>query len=168
MIRGVEMKKAVLIVCILFVGVMTGCVRVKEGVKCVLGFSTQVLEDNRSNSVIKEFPLDFKTCYARTQGALEEIGAYVYRKNSGMIALYVSEADTTPVGIFFTSVNSAQTKLEFSSPSTFAKEYIARRVGLRLEGKKEELSSGEGANEEQKAVVNAPSQTKRLQDELQN
>ena len=133
-----------------------------------MGVSTKVLDDNRAGAQMQEFPLDQSTCYAKTKEALVKIGAYIYHKDQGMIALYVSETDTTPVGIYFTSMGPTQTKLEFSSPSTFAKEFIARRVGLRLEGKKDELFPDAVVKEEKKAVEAAPTQTKRLQEELQN
>ncbi len=162
------MKKSVIVVCIAAMGCMIGCARVSDSVKCVLGISTKVLEDNRSNAVVKEFPIEEKACYSKTEEALSVIGAYVYRKNAQMIAFYVSESDTTPVGIFFTPVSPALTKLEFSSPSTFAKEYIARRVSLRLEGKEDViLSEGEGKKLNMPDETPQP-QTKRLQNELQN
>ena len=45
-----------------------------------------------------------------------------------MLALYVSQDDTTPVGIFFKEIDANNTQMEVSSPSKFAKEFIAKRV----------------------------------------
>jgi hypothetical protein len=45
-----------------------------------------------------------------------------------MIAIYVSETDTTPVGLFFKEIDKSNTQVEVSSPSTYAKELISEKV----------------------------------------
>jgi hypothetical protein len=58
------------------------------------------------------------------------IGAYIYVKDikKHMIAIYVSETDTTPVGLFFKEIDKSNTQVEVSSPSTYAKELISEKV----------------------------------------
>ena len=45
-----------------------------------------------------------------------------------MIAVYFSESDTTPIGIFFKEIGANTTQMEVSSPSSYAKELIAERL----------------------------------------
>ena len=55
---------------------------------------------------------------------------YVYANDprKDMIAIYVSDEDTTPVGVFLKAIDGNSTLIEISSPSTYAKETIARIV----------------------------------------
>jgi hypothetical protein len=50
-----------------------------------------------------------------------------------MIAVYVSESDTTPVGVFFKGVDNSNTEISVSSPSLYAKELIAKILSLELD-----------------------------------
>ena len=117
-------------------GLMCGCAALKEGTKCVVGVSTKVLEDSRKDALTKSFAYDYKATFAKALEALKAMNTYVYFKDSGrqMIAFYVSEQDTTPVGVFFKTVDNANTQVEVSSPSTYAKEFIAKRLFARLAG----------------------------------
>ncbi len=112
-----------------------GCATVKETAKGIAGVSTKVLEDARKDAVIKKFNYDYNTCYNKVEGILTQIGAYIYAKDNKkqMIAIYVSEADTTPVGLFLKAIDANNTQIEVSSPSTYAKEFIAKSVFLALE-----------------------------------
>ena len=112
-----------------------GCTGFKEGVKGIAGVSTKVLEDNLNNAKAKEFELDFNACYFKAQGALKDIGAYIYAKDNAkkMIAAYVSEQDTTPVGLFFKSTTKSRTQVLVSSPSNYAKDVIAEKVFSAIE-----------------------------------
>ncbi len=115
-----------------------GCASIKETAKGIAGVSTKVLEDNRKSAIVKTFNYDYFTCYTRTLDILKKMGAYIYAQNikKHMIAIYVSEQDTTAVGLFFKEINKTNTQIEISSPSTYAKELIAEKVFKSLSPEK--------------------------------
>ncbi len=112
-----------------------GCATVIEGTKGFAGLSTKVLEEGRKDAIKKSFNYDFNSCYDKVKDALNRIGSYIYAKDAKkqMLAIYVSGSDTTPVGIFFKEIDATNTQIEVSSPSTYAKEFIATRVFSALE-----------------------------------
>ena len=112
-----------------------GCATIKEAAKCVKGVSTKVLEDGRKDAIKKTFNCDHSICYNKALEKLKQIGAYIYAedKKQEMFAVYVSETDTTPVGIFFKEIDAKNTQIEVSSPSTYAKEFIATKISSALE-----------------------------------
>jgi hypothetical protein len=108
-----------------------GCgVGMKESLKGVAGVSTKILEDNLPGAESQEFNLDHDVAYSKVQKIIKEINAYIYEvdKSKNLIAIYVTEEDTTPVGIFFKGVDNAKTRVSISSPSKFAKELIAEKI----------------------------------------
>ena len=115
---------------------LPGCSTLREGTKCVLGVSTKVLEDNRKGAITKTFDYDYHATYNKSIEALKAMDTYVYHKGAAgqLIAFYVSLGDTTPVGVFFKTVDNTHTQVEISSPSTYAKELIAKRLFARLAG----------------------------------
>ncbi len=116
---------------------LLGCETIEEGAKGVIGISTRALEKARKDAIVKTFNYDYATCYAMTQEALKHMHAYIYAHNmkKHMIAVYVSEEDTTPVGIFFQEIDKANTQVEVSSLSTYAKEFISEKFFSVLEKK---------------------------------
>jgi hypothetical protein len=66
---------------------------------------------------------------------LKDIGAYIYAedKKKDLIAIYVSENNTTPVGLFFQETDNLHTQIEISSPSSFARDLIAEKIFSNLE-----------------------------------
>ena len=60
--------------------------------------------------------------------ALNRCYVYANDPRKDLIAIYVSEEDTTPVGIFLKSIDANTTLIEISSPSTYAKETITKIV----------------------------------------
>ncbi|MCX5711491.1 MAG: hypothetical protein NTY47_00230 [Candidatus Omnitrophica bacterium] len=120
-----------------FVVLLSGCASLKETSKGILGISTKVLEEGRKDAVVKTFNLDYMSCKARVHKALKIIKAYIYEedKPKNLIAIYVSETDTTPVGIFVTKVSPEMTKVEVSSPSSFSRDLIADKVFGYIEDK---------------------------------
>lgn len=112
-----------------------GCVSLKETTRGFMGVSTKVLEDNRPSAITKTFNYDYFTCYTKTTDILKKIKAYTYSKDikKHMIAIYVSEEDTTPVGIFFKEIDAENTQVEIASPSTYAKELISSKLFSELE-----------------------------------
>lgn len=128
--------------CCLLATVFFGCAAVKEMGKGFVGVSTEVLESKRKDSLKKSFALDYNNCYKEVKELLKgkEIQAgngiqaenepYIYAEdlNKKMIALYLSQIDTAPVGIFFTEEAKNKTLIEVSSPSSYAKELIAKKI----------------------------------------
>jgi len=109
---------------------ISGCASLKETAKGMAGVSTKILEDGRKEAISKTFNYDYNTCYNKVELILKQTGSYMYaqdRKKS-MIAVYVSEQDTTPVGIFFKEIDANNIQIEVSSPSTYAKETIAKSL----------------------------------------
>ncbi|MCM8796740.1 MAG: hypothetical protein NC923_02520 [Candidatus Omnitrophica bacterium] len=107
-----------------------GCSSFKESCRGFLGVSTKVLEDERKNAVSEEFDCLRPQCYELVKKALSDHQTYIYYedKSKNTLALYVSEEDTTPVGIFFKDTARGKTQVEISSPSTYAKELIAKII----------------------------------------
>jgi len=119
----------------LVVSLFTGCAGVKETVRSVAGISTKEIEKSRENSIKKVFKCDYFTCYSKTQDALKHIASVVYAedKKQDLIAIYVSQKDTTPVGLFFQEIDNLHTQIEISSPSSFARDLIAEKIFANLE-----------------------------------
>jgi len=107
-----------------------GCSSLREGVRGFAGVSTKVLEDNRENGLKITFKHDYNSCYKKIRDVLALNKCYIYANDpkKDMIALYVSEEDTTPVGVFLKAIDANSTLIEISSPSTYAKETIAKVV----------------------------------------
>jgi hypothetical protein len=109
---------------------LVGCATVKEAGKGFLGVSTNVLEETRPQAEKEIFAIDMVSCYDKVKLALVDSKAYIYAEKSSpkMIAIYLTEDDTTCVGLFFSKNNLDQTLVEISSPSTYAKETVAKNV----------------------------------------
>jgi hypothetical protein len=109
---------------------LSGCAGFQETVKGFKGVSTKVLEDNLKDAAAKEFKMDYKSCYYETKELLKGIGAYIYAEDTKkkLIAVYVSEQDTTPVGLFFKEIDKNKTQIRVSSPSSYAKELISETI----------------------------------------
>ena len=114
--------------------IFSGCARMREGVRAIAGISTREVENSRQNSIKQVFECDYFTCYAKVQDALKHIGAYVFAENKekDLIAIYVSQQDTTPVGLFFREIDSTHTQIEISSPSSFARDTMAEKIFANL------------------------------------
>jgi len=127
---------AVIIIYGLLSTVLFGCATVKEAYRGFMGVSTKVLDDCRKDAIKQSFNLDFKSCYDKTKLVLKEKLAYIYaeRPADKFIAVYLTDSDTTPVGLFFTVESSAQTLIEISTPSIYAKETIAKAVFSAISG----------------------------------
>lgn len=129
--RGLKLFLLFLIFCSL-----NGCSVVKESVKGFAGVSTKVLEDNRKEAKVKDFGFSLDITRSKVKAALKEEGSYIYSEglSSNLIAVYVSDKDTTPVGIFLTPLDENNTRIEVSSPSTYGKEVIADAIFNSLSG----------------------------------
>lgn len=126
-----KLKCHYFVICTLsFVILMSGCATIIDASKGIVGISTKALEDGRNDAIKKTFNYSYNTCYKKTKNILTNMGTYTYAKDAKkkMIAVYVSESDTTPVGVFFKEIDANNTQIEVSSPSTYAKEFIAMRI----------------------------------------
>jgi hypothetical protein len=132
--KGGKMKALKRLSALVFLGCflsgMLGCASITEMARGFLGVSTRCLQEERKNAASHIFDYDYFTAYTRTMDTLKKIQAYVYFKNikKHMIAIYVSETDTTPVGIFFQEIGKNSTKIEVSSPSSFARDAISAKL----------------------------------------
>jgi hypothetical protein len=133
----INMSFASIATCCLLSAVLLGCATVKEVAKGFAGVSTQVLEEKRKDALKKSFALDYDNCYTKVKDILKEKGkeSYIYAEDvkKKMLGIYLSETDTTPVGIFFTEEAKGRILVEVSSPSVYAKEYIANRIFTGIE-----------------------------------
>ena len=129
------MKLEVLLFGICLTLSLTGCSALKEGYRGVWGTSTKALENNRSSAIVRTFDSDYFSCYTKTLDILKRGCCHVYFKDikKHIIAVYVSNQDTTTVGLFFSEIDQNNTKIEFSSLSTYGKEVISTKVSLGLE-----------------------------------
>ena len=113
---------------------LTGCARTKEAARGILGISTKNLEDLRPEAIKETIYADLDTCYTNSLEILQSSNSYVYTQDrkKGLIAVYLSETDTSPVGIFFTEIDNRNTLVEISSPSLYAKESVATELLSKL------------------------------------
>ena len=130
------MKRTKLFSLFLIFCFLSGCCGIKEACRGFLGVSTKILEDTRKDALKKDFSGDFEVIHQKIKNALKSEGAYIYRDDplQHLIALYLSEKDTTPVGVFLTGIDKNNTRVEVSSPSTYAKELIAQVIFDSLSG----------------------------------
>jgi hypothetical protein len=118
----------------------------KEIFKGFLGISTQELTEYRSQAVTKTFDCVYDECYARVENALKEMtDAEVYSKDKDLIAIYYVDLNTTPVGIFFKTVDAGHTQIEISSASIGARDAVAKKLFLLMEPPKDEKKSAGAA-----------------------
>ena len=125
--RRVEMKKVVAMFALCLV--MSGCATSGNIWKEIAGTSTQEIEETRVDAVSKVFEYDYKTCYFNVEKLLNKMPKIsIYSKDNSTIAVYFINPDTTPVGLFFKEIDSTHTQVEISSPSTPAKEWVAKNI----------------------------------------
>lgn len=124
-------KFYILFIVFLFFGslIFSGCAGIKEISKGIAGVSTRELDKRRADAIKRTYDCKYEDAFDKVLKVLEEKGCYVYTKDlkKCMIAVYVSEQDTTSVGIYFNASGHA-TEIEVSSPSTYAKELISSKI----------------------------------------
>ncbi|MFH1269656.1 MAG: hypothetical protein ABIH75_01175 [Candidatus Omnitrophota bacterium] len=132
---------------------ISGCATVGEAAKGFMGISTRALEEGRKDAIAMTFTYDYPAIYAKIKEILTRTHAYIYAQSEKkhMIAFYISEEDTTVVGIFFKEIDANNTQVEVSSRSTYAKELISGRIFSVLDGTVtlDELEAKINANEEE-------------------
>lgn len=156
------MKKTIQCVISLLAGCgllsLSGCASMKEAGRGIAGTSTKILEESRADALKKKFNSDDRAVTLRVKESLKKTGCYIYRQepDKGLIAVYLSEADTTPVGVFLKLLDSGATLVEISSPSTYAKEFLMEKISQDLKDlikaeKKESLEAeAQGKTDEKK------------------
>jgi len=114
---------------------LMGCATIEEGARAIAGVSTRAVEKGRKTAIGKTVNQDYFTCYTKILEMLKQTDAYVYSRDvkKKMIAFYVSQSNTTPVGVFFKEIDAKNTQIEVSSPSTYAKEYFSAKVFKELQ-----------------------------------
>jgi len=119
--------------CAILIG---GCASLKESVRGFAGVSTKILEESRKDATARTFNFNYNVCHDKVKAALKEIESYIYSEDKvkHMIAVYVSASDTTPVGIFLKEIDANNTEIQVSSPSTYAKDTVAKNVFSVLDG----------------------------------
>ncbi len=116
---------------------LAGCAYIKETVKQFLAVSTKEIEEVRDQAIVRIVDCDYSSCYKKVQDKLTEIGSYIYAKRKDLIAVYISQTDTTPAGVFFRQIDKYKTELSIASPAKDTKEYLAEQIFSALEKKPE-------------------------------
>jgi len=134
----------------------SGCSGLKEATRGFVGVSTKILEGKREGAIKKDFNGDLVTIHKKIIDILKSEGAYVYRDDlvRNLIALYLSDTDTTPVGVFLTEVDKNNIRIEVSSPSVYAKEFIADIIFGSLDGTREPKKGKTNAEKEKFGLKN--------------
>jgi len=143
----------IFVICVLSFAVLTsGCASIKEKLKGFAGISTKELEKGRTSAIVKTFDYDYFTSFTKTLDALKNMGSYIYTRDikKHMIAVYASESDTTPVGIFFKEISARSTQVEVSSPSTYEKEVFSQKLFQVLSEKSPTAEEKKGETNEKK------------------
>ncbi len=143
----------IFVICALSFAIFTsGCASIKEALKGFAGVSTKELEAERKSAIIKTFDYDYFMAFTKALDALKEMGAYIYTQDikKHMIAIYVSQEDTTPVGIFFKEITATSTQIEVFSPSTYSKEAISQKLFKALSEKSQTAEEKKGETNEKK------------------
>jgi len=125
--RSSVMKRAGIIIaaCLL----VSGCGTPQHILKSMAGTATYELDAHRKAAYMKVLNYDYKTCYKNTEELLNKMkNVKIYAKDAEMIAIFFTAVNTTPVGIYFKAIDPERTRVEVSSPSRAAKEWIARNV----------------------------------------
>ncbi|MDP3804057.1 MAG: hypothetical protein Q8Q87_00735 [Candidatus Omnitrophota bacterium] len=121
------MKKIVLILSVSIF--LSGCATPGDIWKGFLGISTGELETGRKDAALKVFDYDYDTCYKKIEKIINAMPKVsVYAKDKHMVAFYYIDMNTTPVGVFFKEIDPTRTQVEISSPSSNAKESVAKNI----------------------------------------
>lgn len=129
-------QQGVVFCCIIAFAGLCGCAHLKEGARGVWGRSTKILEEKKAEGASERLPGTQQDLFAQAEKTLLKMGCYVYTTDAQkqLIAVYVSETDTTPVGVFVEAAGGAEAAVTVSSASRDAKEYIAKRLFALLKG----------------------------------
>lgn len=108
---------------------LSGCATPADMAKNFLGISTKELQERRKGALRKVFDYDYAACYNKVENILTGMPRVsIYAKEKDKIALFYIDPYNTPVGVFFIEVDQTHTQVEISSPSSAAKEWVAKNV----------------------------------------
>lgn len=100
-----------------------------EKIKSFVGVSTKDTDEARPSSVSKILDYEYAACYAKVEAILRKMPrTSVYARTYEKIAVYYVDPNTTPVGIYFTKIDPNRTKVEISSQSVSARDWVAKNV----------------------------------------
>ncbi|MDD5019114.1 MAG: hypothetical protein PHH75_05560 [Candidatus Omnitrophica bacterium] len=118
-----------IIVFFLSVSVLTGCAHLKEGAKTVWGTSISHLEKARAKAKIVVVKTGRPEAFEWSMNLLRAQGANVYMTGPDKEYLaamnFAGYVNTTQVGLFFTPVDPATTKIEVASLSPWLAQDVA-------------------------------------------
>ncbi|MBF0122297.1 MAG: hypothetical protein HQL21_02670 [Candidatus Omnitrophica bacterium] len=130
------MKKLIVIFSFVF---CSGCATLWDAPKNIVGFSTKDMEDARSESLYQSYQGDFLGIFQAIIEIANENKYYVFSQDEvrgmAIIMNIPGAVDTTEVGVFLTSLDTGNVKVELSSRSAPAKKTVAQVLFLDL-GKK--------------------------------
>lgn len=100
--------------------------------------------EEREGALAKTFNYDYSTCYWKMNGILRAMpNVSVYSEKYSVISLYYINPNTTPVEVYFTAVDATHTKVEVTSESSSAKNWIAGNIFAETVKKREESIVGD-------------------------
>ena len=123
-------KSVIILVSLTLVAVcIAGCATTDDWFKELLGVSAASIESARKNAVTKVFDYNYRTCYDKMKKLLEEMPQIsIYARKRGLIAVYYSSVNTTPVGVFLKKIDEKKTQVEIASPSSSARDWVAKNL----------------------------------------
>ncbi len=114
-----------------------GCGHVSEFSKTIWGSSTRALEEARVNGIVKTYDCPVNRCYDEVIKIIEETEYTLFIDNKRKATIVVmgipGSVNTTEVGIFFSDISDAQTKIYVSSLSSNAKRTVAHTIFPELD-----------------------------------
>ncbi|MBN2452797.1 MAG: hypothetical protein JXB40_00855 [Candidatus Omnitrophica bacterium] len=120
---------AKIVITLILCAALCGCATSKDVMSSLIGNSTAEIEEWRGEADIKVFDYRYEKCYAKMRRLLKEMpNVSIYATTGDMIAVFYLTPDTTPVGVYFGEVSAKQTQVEVASPSTPAKQWIAKNL----------------------------------------
>jgi hypothetical protein len=108
------------------------------------GISEYGHAEEREGALAKTFNYDYSTCYWKMDGLLRAMPhVSVYSEKYSVISVYYINPNTTPVEVYFTAVDPTHTKVEVTSESSSAKNWIAGNIFTETVKKQEESIVGD-------------------------
>ena len=109
---------------------LCGCAGLMDVPKTIWGSSTRVLEEARSNALVKTYDKGYWDCFRAVLDVVQKRRYVVFQKDEVrgfMVIMGIpGSVNTTEVGVFFVELNDHQTRIELSSLSTNAKRLLAK------------------------------------------
>ncbi len=123
--------------------ILTGCARISETTKLVMGTSVTDLYNAKDKGRSQIFEYDYPSCYKRVFLILKKMKAYIYlhsMEKHRIVAMEFQDFNnTTEVGIFFSEVSSKRTKVEISCLSHSVLEGVSEKIFSALKEEKNEI-----------------------------